>query len=289
MPIGPRTDIPFARDDAHQFLPWLIGIMVALATLLLCLSLTLGSWVIDRHGTYDHSFTASLPASADNDAQRKVQAALEQTAGVTAVKRLSDSELAHMLSGWLSGGEIGNLPLPTMFDVTFDKKATIDYRALQKTLSDIAPGAQVDAHEAWMKVFSDFSAALRTLLTLLAVIIIASIGMMVAFTSRASLKLHMRTVHLLHSIGAEDHYIARQFQHEAFALVLPGAAAGCVSAGFIYWACGVYIASLGASIMPALNLQLAHIGLLLAIPIACSLVAWTVARISVMRQLALVL
>ena len=44
------------------------------------------------------------------------------------------------------------------------------------------------------------------------------------YVSRAALKLHSRTVSLLHSIGAEDHYITWQFQQEAFLLVLKGTA-----------------------------------------------------------------
>ena len=61
-----RTDIPFSGDDAHAFLPWVIGIMACLAALLLCLGLSFGGWIIENRGTYANSFTVDIPAAGDD-------------------------------------------------------------------------------------------------------------------------------------------------------------------------------------------------------------------------------
>src|SRR6185295_7663534 len=150
-------------------------------------------------------------------------------------------------------------------------------------------GVEVDAHERWIASFSDFSAAMQLLIAMLAAIIVGGMSLMIAFTSRASLKLHAKTVHLLHSIGAEDEYITRQFQHEALLLTLRGAVPGCIAAGFAYWIAGSYMASLPSSMLPSLAITVPHLGLLVLMPVLCGLVAWMAARLSVIKQLQRVL
>src|SRR5256885_381801 len=108
MTVGmKRSDIPFNADDAHAFLPWVIGIMVCMATLLLCLELTLGSWIIDRSATYANNFTVNVPAGGDDMPAKlsRIHDALEKIRGVTDVSQVSDSKLRDMLKPWLGSGE----------------------------------------------------------------------------------------------------------------------------------------------------------------------------------------
>lgn len=287
--IFKRSDIPFASDDSHRFLPWLIGVMACLATLLLCVGVTINGWIISHNSNYSGSFTVNVPAGlSDADSKiGKVQDNLKKITGVTDVSKLTDGQVKDLLKPWLGNDDtLDSLPLPVVIDVTMDSAAAHpDYASLQKTLAAIAPGTEIDAHERWVSAFADFSATAQFLMTVFAVLILSSMGVMIAFTSRASLKLHAKTVHLLHAIGAEDRYIARQFQGEAFKLVLPGAALGCLAAGFIYWAIGIYITSLPASLMPSLSMRKAHLILLLMMPPLCAFAACAVSRWSVMRQL----
>jgi len=283
-----RPDIHFAADDSHRFLPWLIGVMACLSALLLCLGISVNSWIIDHHGHYN-SLTVNIPAHSDNlpDKITRVRDALKKTPGVVDVAQIEQAKLQDMLKPWLgSNAGMDGLPLPTVFDVTFDAKApAIDYNALEKNLSLIAPGVEVDAHERWVAAFSDFSIVAQCLIGILALLILFFMGVMIAFISRTSLKLHSKTVYLLHSVGAEDIYITRQFQQEAFRLVLPGAFLGCITAGMIYWAIGLYLAALPVSLMPSLVITRSHLLLIMLMPLGCAVAAWLVARFSVIRQL----
>lgn len=281
------TDIPFSADDAHRFLPWLIGIMVGLAAFLLCVGISVNGWVIDRHGSYSGHFTVNLPAG-DNQLEHtaKVREALKKNPAVGKVTELDDAELKDMLKPWLGNSPMDDLPLPVVLEATLaDPEAYFDYSALQKTLSQLAPGVEVDAHERWVTAFSDFSTAIRFLTAMLAALIIGATGTAIVFTARAALKLHARTVHLLHSIGAEDDYIARQFQQETLKTALPGAVLGCLAAGLLYWLMGLYVSSLKLSMLPPLAMTLAHLALLLVLPLVCAAAAWLVVRRSIFTQL----
>ena len=291
--IFKRSDIHFSGDDAHRFLPWLVGVMACLSALLLCLGVSIDGWIVNRHEHYSNSFTVNIPARTEGLAEKlpKIREALRKLPGVTSVAELSDATLMEMLKPWLGSGEaVAGLPLPAVIDVVRDAKAgAINYTELEKSLAAIAPGAEVDAHERWVAAFADFSAAAQALISIVALLILLSMAAMIAFASRTSLKLHAKTVLLLHAIGADDDYITRQFQQEAFRLVLPGALAGCALAGLAYWGTGLYMAALPVSLMPSLGLTGWHWLLLLLMPFFCASAAWTVAHLSVARQLQRVL
>jgi cell division transport system permease protein len=283
-----QPDINFSNDDSHAFLPWVIGVMVGLATLLLCLGLTVDGWIIDRNENYDNRFTVTIPATTSNlDTKMKlIRETLEANKSVTLIDEVSDTRLLSMLESWIGNIESAdNLPLPKVLDVTATNGHTVNYKELQSKLTIIAPGTTVSSHERWIASFSQFSSALETLIALLAVLIIVSLGLTIAFTSRASLKLHAKTVGLLHSIGAEDRYISRQFQQDACMLTLYGTVPGCLLAGLAYWGTGFYMASLEASMLPSFSMGGAHLALLVIMPIACASVAWIAARLSVLQQL----
>ncbi len=283
-----RSDIPFSADDAHALLPWIIGVMACMATLLLCLGLTAGGWITDRHDSYTTRFTVTIPAGVDDLQVKlgKIEDALKKFPGVTGVAQVSESHLRGMLKPWLGNSDtMDGLPLPTVLDVTADGAAPIDYKTLQSKLAGIAAGTEVDAHERWVASFASFSAVTQYTIAVLAAFIVGALALMIAFTSRTALRLHARTVQLLHSIGAEDGYIARQFQREAFLLTLRGTAPGCFMAGLIYWAVGAYLDSLQAAMLPPLSVTGSHVLLLLLMPLACAGVAWLAARLSVLRQL----
>ena len=287
-----RSDIYFAADDAHAFLPWIIGIMASMATLLLCLGVTVGSWVIDHSENYANSFTVNVPSSADNVADKlpKLLDTLEKAPGVVSVSQIKEEKLRSMLKPWLGNNvDAEALPLPFVFDVTIASDSPMDYKKLQAQLGGMIDGTEVDSHEAWIANFIHFSAALRSVMAALAVLIIGGLALMIAFTSRASLKLHARTVNLLHSIGAEDRYILRQFQREALLVSLRGTVPGCIAAGLSYWGAGLYMASLQSPVMPSFAILHAHIALLVLMPIACSIVSVVAARVSVIKQLQRVL
>lgn len=283
-----RPDINFASDDSHAFLPWVIGVMVGLATLLLCLGLTVDGWIIDRNTSYENRFTVTVPSTIDDlDTKFKlILDTLKNTKGVTDIIEVEPDRLHRMLESWLgSVDSLDDLPMPRVLDVATSRDVVPDYKGLESKLGIIAKGTTVSSHEHWVASFSQFSSGLEALIAILAAMIIISLALTIAFTSRASLKLHARTVGLLHSIGAEDQYIARQFQQDACMLTLRGTIPGCLLAGIAYWLTGMYMVSLGSSLLPSFSMHVPHYVLLVVMPVACTGVAWVAARFSVLQQL----
>src|SRR4051812_27690828 len=124
-----KSDIYFSADDAHAFLPWVIGIMACMATLLLCLGITVGGWIIDRNGSYANSFTVNIPFTVDDLPAKavSVKKALDSMPGILHVSQIDEEKLRDMLKPWLGNNEsVSALPLPAVFEVTTDTAAYID-------------------------------------------------------------------------------------------------------------------------------------------------------------------
>lgn len=282
-----HNDIDFTRDDIHRFLPWLIAVMACLTTLLLSLTISIHDWIDDRHHNYAANFTVNIPSRITEEEQiRSVIQLIESTRDVKSVRRVQPAELQNVMQQWLGNSDVSQLPLPTVLEVSITKNSmeNFDHDALQQRLTEAVPGIELDAHETWIKAFASFSWALSTMLIALSMIIITAMTSAVIFTARTSLKLHSKSVALLHSIGAEDLYITRQFQQDAFFTSLPGLLAGTLIAAILYWISGSYAASLPAT-LPSLALKSSHIVLFILLPLICSLAAGLVARIAVLAQL----
>lgn len=286
--IFKRGDIDFSRDDIHRFLPWLVAVMACLTTLLLCISISIGGWIENRHQSYAANFTVNIPAArSDDKTVAEVITLIKNTPQVKQVKPISEQDLKAVMQDWLGSSDISQLPMPTVLEVTIEQDAAdnFDHAALAKKIRALASGSQIDAHETWVKSFASFSAVLSGVLFSLSAIIMIAMAAAVIFSARTALRLHARTVSLLHSIGAEDSYISRQFQRDTLRTTLPGLTLGTAAAAILYWAGGAYAASLPASVMPSLAIHAGHIALFILLPITCALAASFVARLAVLKQL----
>lgn len=279
-------DIPFARDDANRFLPWMVGLMCGLAALMLCVGVTLNRWVVMEHTGASGSFVIQIPEHGERKPQllRQVANALEKAPGVKSAKTMSESEVAGLIAPWIGNNAmLGELPLPTVIEVYND--GPVNYPQLAQQMRAISPDISVDTREAWADKFARFSQVTQAIIVALAICIVGALAGMMVFTTRAALKLHSETVFLLHSIGADDAYITRQFQTNGLAMALRGSVPGAVAAGGLYFLIGTFVERLDAPLLPNLRFSMEHAVLLLLLPLACSLISMAAVRFATLAQL----
>lgn len=287
------SDFTFAKDDTHRFLPWHIGIMVALATLLLSLVISLSEWVGTHSQDYAGNVSVILPGSLDklDDKTDQAKTLLSKQKSVATVAVVSEKNLRDMLTPWIGSGDaLFDMALPVVLDVTLKKDSkAIDLKELARDLSAIDPTIEVDGNNSWAEVFASFIAILQGLAVLLVATILAAMTLMITFSTRASLHMHARTVNLLHAMGAEDAYIARQFEGEQFKIGLKAAACGTAAAALAYFALSRTVASIKTPVLPAFDFMAPHMIMMLAMPLTCALIVLLATRYSVLAQLKKVL
>jgi cell division transport system permease protein len=108
---------------------------------------------------------------------------------------------------------------------------------------------------------------------------------MVIFATRAGLAARRDTIELLHLIGAEDGYIARQFQRHVAAQAMRGGIAGTLAALLILVGIQLLAGRVGAGMLPGLALAWWHWLALLVLPAAAAGLAIVTARRTVLGAL----
>ena len=289
LPRQLRLDLPLRRDASGRFLPWIIALMVYLAAMggvgLIWLADTLSRW----DASLASALTLQIPSDTSQPRIDMTLGALRQTKGVVAARLLQPDETAKLLEPWLGNTvATGDLPLPRLVDVQVDPRAEIDYTALRKQLESIAPNAQLDNNRVWLVGVRAFALRVEGVITAGVVVVTTLIVTIIVFAARIGLAIHRSVIELLHLLGAQDSYIARQFQVHALTLGLRGGIIGAAAAALTVVILGpaghVFELPMPIATYGILDWR---IWLLLAVAgIAAGAIAMVTARITVLRQLA---
>ena len=285
-----RSDLLLDKDSLNRFLPWLIAFMVFLVILamagMLVLNATAARWDKGISGTLTVQIMPGDNPEKNDDRLRKVLSILARMPEVAHYEALSDEKLLELLEPWL-GVVAGarDLPLPGLVDVELKPDADLDVAAFAKRLAARVPGTSVDDHRVWLERLVNLIQTAQGLAALVVVfIILATIGTVV-FTTRTGLVIHRDAIEILHLIGAQDSYVARQFAGRALALGLKGGLIGLLLALPTLFGIGALARQMDSSILPDFSLTPVHWVVLIVLPLAVAVIAMLTARLTVMKTL----
>lgn len=206
------------------------GVMAFLAVLTLATSFAADrvaeQWRADLAGVA----TVRL-STRDGDAEARLKSVLEvlrTTPGISQVRVLSESEQRALLEPWLGeGAGLEGLPAPQMIDVRLIG-AGPDAQALQGRLDLTVSGAVYDDHAAWRAPLAAAAEALETMAIAASILVLLTVGAIVAFAARATLVANAHVVETVRLVGGEDTFIERTFVRRLMGRAAAGAGAGAV-------------------------------------------------------------
>ncbi len=287
-----RTDLPLDRDPSGRFLPWLVALMVYLAALALVCAMAMAK-MVDRWDTgLSGSITVQVPppeTGAPDDQEATIDRVIELLLENKAVRNaavLEPDQIAALLEPWLgAGAAYGDLPLPTLISVGIDPEVVPDYRELARRLAEAAPGTVLDDHQSWLGQFLDLVRTIELVAALIVILVGASAVAMVVFATRMGLVIHGRVIELLHLIGAQDAYVAREFETHALRLALRGGAVGLLFAIATVALIAHLFERMESVLLPELTLSPIEWAALAMLPLAIAMVAMLTARFTVLGNL----
>ena len=285
-----RSDLLHDKDSLNRFLPWLIAFMVFLMILamagMLVLNATAARWDKGISGTLTVQIMPKENPEKNAERLQQVLTILARMPEVASYEALSDDQLLMFLEPWL-GVTAGarDLPLPGLVDVELKPDADLDVPAFAKRLAARVPGTSVDDHRVWLERLVNLIETVQGLAALVVVsIILATIGTVV-FTTRTGLVIHREAIEVLHLIGAQDSYVARQFAGRALALGLKGGAIGLGLALPTLFGIGTLARQMDSSLLPDFTLTPGHWAVLAGLPLVVAFIAMLTARLTVMKTL----
>jgi cell division transport system permease protein len=237
-PAPPRAANPLVppRTVARRSLLTLVAIMSFLA----CLCVAAVSVVADRAEGWQRQIsdevTIQIKPADGLDMENAVSRAVDiatQVPGVTSAAALGTADSAALLEPWLgSDFDVEELPIPRL--VAVQVRGDADLAALSRRLKEEIPTASVDDHGQWLERLS----AMARVMTLLGLIVLglvfAATALCVVFATRGAMASNRTVIEVLHFVGAEDSYVAREFQKHFLMLGLKGAGIGGIIAAAIF-------------------------------------------------------
>jgi cell division transport system permease protein len=287
MAAAPLKILPDLRESGGV-LPWVIAVMVYLSALALAggfgLRAAASGW------TSDLSSRITIQVNENDTEARSRQAAaivtaLENTASVKQVRRLSDEELGALLDPWLGTGSVNaELPVPAMIDVSLDEDAA-DIGAITAAVKRLSATATVDTHQQWLGQLSLLTRSINWTANLIVLLVTLATVALVAFGTRAGLAAHKPTIEILHLMGAEDSMIANEFQRRFLWHGFIGGVVGLAMALITIFLLGWLAQRAGQGLIASVSLSWkAWLALALLPPLAALLTMLT-ARVIVLRSL----
>ena len=152
---------------------------------------------------------------------------LRGTPGVASVQVYSREESAKLLEPWLGPvSAMEGLPIPRLIAVRIDATQPPDLAALSKAVATAAPGASLDDHRNWTKRLGRISTTLMIASVSALMLVLAATGLAIVFATRGAMAGNREIIEVLHFIGADDRYIAAQFQRHFTVLGIRGGLIG---------------------------------------------------------------
>lgn len=290
--IGGHSDLPLSRDPSVRLVPWIIGLMTYLASLMLAgsllLSELLGQWTSGLSGTVTVQ-VMPLEGESTETLDRRVEKLvrlLTHHDGVEDARSVPLPEIAELLEPWLgAGAPLEGLPLPRLIDVRVDRDAPPSLDELRVMLVNADPGALLDDHGVWRDQLAGLVRALESVAILVVALVgLATVGIVI-FATRSGMAAHQDVIEVLHLIGARDAYVALQFQRHALAQGFRGGLIGIALGAGTLWALGRAAAHIDTAMLPPVELSTLHWVLLASLPVITALIANWTARRTVIRSL----
>jgi cell division transport system permease protein len=213
VPFRAAPRVPsLAGDAASRFAPWLVALMVYVASLA-----GIGLVLVDEtlrasENLLSGRLTVQVPAGASAARMETILAVLRQTPGIGSVHLLTSSETSRLLEPWLgSPVSLEELPVPRLIDVGLNPAAAIDMAKLRTQLASIVPEIRLDDYSP---VVGGLRAGARPVQALLGAAIAGALLLVAAlavFATDAAIAARRSEVELLHMLGADDRQIARPY------------------------------------------------------------------------------
>ena len=215
-----------------------LTLVVAIMAFLACI--TIGAVTIVREAAHDwqndlvREVTVQIRPVDGVDMVREIDktiALVQEFPGVGAVRALSDEETKALLRPWLGAGlDLESLPVPRIVTVQLDAPDRVDFAELRRAIHTQIEGGSIDDHSVWTARLASMAGAVVYGGFAILVLVMTAMVLSVVFATRSAMAGNREVVEVLHLVGAEHDFIAREFQRHFLLLGLKGGLIGGVAA-----------------------------------------------------------
>ncbi|WP_112662383.1 cell division protein FtsX [Microvirga flavescens] len=215
-----------------------LAAVIAILTFLAALCAGGAELVAASSAQWQSAVSREITIQVRPQAQRSIEADIEQAVslarrapGVEEVQTFSKAESERLLEPWLGTGlDFSDLPVPRLIVIKLQEGTQPDFSGLRQALREKVPTASLDDHALWLTRLSTMANTVIVVGLVLVILVLVAASLAVTFATRGAMAGNREVVDVLHFVGANDDYIAREFQRRFFRLGLRGSAMGAGAA-----------------------------------------------------------
>ena len=299
LPANLRRDQPLVPVDtvAGRALMAVIAILTFLAALSAGAAVLAARASDQWRGAISNEMTIQVRPDShrkiDDDVARAVMLAsgLKEVESVRAVPKAESDKL---LEPWLGTGlDLVELPVPRLIVLKLRTDAPSDLAGFGATLRREIPTATLDDHRLWVRRLSAMAGTIIASGFAIVLLVLTAAALAVAFATRGAMAGSRDSVEVLHFVGANDDFIAREFQSRFIRLGLRGGLFGGLAAiatigmlGFLAsrWSATPEAEQLQA-LLGAFEIGWTGYGAVILVALVVAVIAGLVSRFTVRRHL----
>lgn len=295
-----RYDIALNEGVGEHLITWMTGLMIFFVCLTLALNFSISSFSNGWSNSLSQALTVEIrppmhtPENSDipqidqeTFAQQK-QATVEFLQGhpdVASVQLLDDTQTQQLIEPWLgANAPLDIVPLPALIDIA--PKDGVDLSMLKQELEEFMPHARLDTHDDMMRDVESLAGTLKLFSFLLTAVITLLSVIAIVGAIRSKFAIHQKEVEILHQIGAQDSYIARQFRRHALSGTLKGALAGTLLALACISGIGYVTGTLDSLFLSQINMDTQQWLMVILCPVVAGIIiSHLAAQMTVLHEL----
>lgn len=264
MPKFSQIEIPLEQNNSRRLIPWIIALMVYLGTLALTGAVLLHRLIESGQRDFKNGFIVELQARDDHPGQTSLQDIEKKGKLLHTLRSLPGVTRAEVFASGSSSFSSSSAvdvqkPLsqksarshPVVIDVTLSDDARVDISTLELELRSLFSSVSLKDHQAWRKTLLEMGHSLLGISLIVACAIGFASVVTIAFVTHSGLIIHEKVIQILRLIGAEDRFIARQFQAHSLKMALKGGLAGAFLSGVTYFVMKHRLQGLNLDFFPA--------------------------------------
>ncbi len=299
LPVNLRRDQPLVPVDtvAGRALMAVIAILTFLASLSAGAAVLAARASDQWRGAVSNEMTIQIRPDShrgiEDDVAKAVRLA-QALDGIESVRAVPKAESDKLLEPWLGTGlDLVELPVPRLIVLKLKQGALPDIARFGPALRSEVPTAILDDHRLWVRRLSAMASTIIVSGFVIVLLVLTAAALAVAFATRGAMAGSRESVEVLHFVGADDAFIAREFQSRFIRLGLRGGAVGGFAAiaaiavlGFVssFWSTAPEAEQLQA-LFGAFEIGWAGYGAVVLVAIVVAAIAGLVSRFTVRHYL----
>ncbi len=225
-PIIPKT------SATRHTLVYVIAIMSFLACLTIGFVVTIENAASNWQSDVGREITIQIRPEEGVELADAVARAIElakATPGIDEAYALGEGRTRSLLEPWLGAGiDLAALPVPKLIIVKAAAATPDDLAQLRSQLATQIRGASLDDHRQWQTRLAAMARTTTVLGFIVLLLVLTATVLSVVFATHGVVAGNRHVIEILHYVGADDRFIARQFQDQFLRL---GLKAGLMGGG----------------------------------------------------------